>query len=258
MNWLRDYSELPVAERVYRLAVKRSTKRVRRHHHTVLIAVVTNIAPHHLDDHGTMEAYVEVKRTIVKYQGKNDLAVLNADNPHTAAMAGDCPHPYLFSRTRAVSQGASVRGDAIVITRGRLQQMIPLGAVQLPGAHTVENALAACLGAALAGASAAAMADVLLAFRGLPYRFRPVGQRRRQASARRTLAAARRSARRDCRHSGAIGGNAQRLGTQSCRGRQRLDEPGAAALGDARAVQHAGRSRGRAETLVEGARGVSR
>ena len=41
--WLRDYSELPVAERVYRLAVKRSTKRVRRHHHTVLVAVVTNI-----------------------------------------------------------------------------------------------------------------------------------------------------------------------------------------------------------------------
>jgi len=138
------------------------------------IAVITNIAPHHLDDHGTMEAYVEVKRTIVRYQGKNDLAVLNADNPHTAAMAGDCPHPYLFSRTRAVSQGASVNGDAIVITRGRLQQMIPLGAVQLPGAHAVENALAACLGAALAGASAAAMADVLLAFRGLPYRFRVV------------------------------------------------------------------------------------
>jgi soluble lytic murein transglycosylase len=43
VNWLRDYSELPVAERVYRLAVKRSTKRVRRHHHTVLVAVVTNI-----------------------------------------------------------------------------------------------------------------------------------------------------------------------------------------------------------------------
>ena len=41
--WLHDYAELPVAERVYRLAVARSTKRVRHHHHTILVAVVTNI-----------------------------------------------------------------------------------------------------------------------------------------------------------------------------------------------------------------------
>src|SRR5439155_181787 len=55
--------------------------------------------------------------------------------------------------------------------RGRLQQVIPLGAVQLPGAHTVGNARAACLAAALAGASAGAMVEALSAFRGLPYRF---------------------------------------------------------------------------------------
>jgi soluble lytic murein transglycosylase-like protein len=52
VSWLRNYGELPVAENVYRLAVKRSTKKVRRHHHTVLVAVVTNIpvpgpTPHH-------------------------------------------------------------------------------------------------------------------------------------------------------------------------------------------------------------------
>src|SRR5215467_9600245 len=41
--WLDEYHDLPVADRVYRLAVKRSTKRVRRHHHTILVAVVTNI-----------------------------------------------------------------------------------------------------------------------------------------------------------------------------------------------------------------------
>ena len=138
------------------------------------IAVITNIVPHHLDDHGTMNAYIEVKRTIIKHQGRDDLAVLNADNPYTQAMASDCPHPYLFSRTHAVSEGAALDGNAIVITRGRLQQVIPLGAVQLPGAHTVENALAACLAAALAGASAGAMVEALSAFRGLPYRFRLV------------------------------------------------------------------------------------
>ena len=43
VSWLDEYADLPPAERIYRLAVKRSTKKVRRHHHTVLVAVVTNI-----------------------------------------------------------------------------------------------------------------------------------------------------------------------------------------------------------------------
>src|SRR6201986_4854979 len=43
IDWLRDYRELAIADRIYRLAVKRSTKKVRRHHHTILVAVVTNI-----------------------------------------------------------------------------------------------------------------------------------------------------------------------------------------------------------------------
>jgi soluble lytic murein transglycosylase-like protein len=43
ISWLDAYRELPIADRIYRLAVKRSTKKVRRHHKTILVAVVTNI-----------------------------------------------------------------------------------------------------------------------------------------------------------------------------------------------------------------------
>ena len=43
VDWLKEYRDLPVADRIYRLAVNRSTKKVRRHHHTILVAVVTNI-----------------------------------------------------------------------------------------------------------------------------------------------------------------------------------------------------------------------
>lgn len=138
------------------------------------IAVITNIAPHHLDDHGSMGAYVEAKRTVIRHQGPDDLAVLNADNALTAAMAADCAHPYLFSRTRPMSPGAFVSDGQMVITQDRMEQRIPLNVLQLPGAHTVENALAACLAASLAGASGPAMAEVLAEFHGLPYRFRLV------------------------------------------------------------------------------------
>ena len=43
VDWLQEYRELPIADRVYRLAVKRSTKKKRHHHRIVLYAVVTNI-----------------------------------------------------------------------------------------------------------------------------------------------------------------------------------------------------------------------
>lgn len=140
------------------------------------LAVITNLAPHHLDDHGTFEAYVEVKRGVIRHQRGDDMAVLNADNPHTAAMAPACPHPYLFSRHREQREGAYVRDDAMVIRAHRVEQTVPLRALSVPSAHGVENALAACLAASLAGASAAAMVEVLSEFRGLPYRFRIVAE----------------------------------------------------------------------------------
>jgi soluble lytic murein transglycosylase-like protein len=41
--WLEQYRELAVADRIYRMAVARSTKTVRRHHKTITVAVVTHI-----------------------------------------------------------------------------------------------------------------------------------------------------------------------------------------------------------------------
>ncbi len=43
VNWLENYRELGIADRIYRLAVKRSTRKKRHHHRIVYYAVVTNI-----------------------------------------------------------------------------------------------------------------------------------------------------------------------------------------------------------------------
>ena len=43
VEWLRQYRDLAIADRVYRLAVAHSTKKIRRHRKTVIVAVVTNI-----------------------------------------------------------------------------------------------------------------------------------------------------------------------------------------------------------------------
>jgi soluble lytic murein transglycosylase-like protein len=41
--WLQENRELAVADRIYRMAVARSTKKIRRHKKTITVAVVTNI-----------------------------------------------------------------------------------------------------------------------------------------------------------------------------------------------------------------------
>ncbi|HEY2837142.1 MAG TPA: lytic transglycosylase domain-containing protein [Rhizomicrobium sp.] len=41
--WLSQHRDLAVADKIYRLAVSRSSKKVRKHHKTITVAVVTNI-----------------------------------------------------------------------------------------------------------------------------------------------------------------------------------------------------------------------
>jgi soluble lytic murein transglycosylase len=43
VEWLHQYRDLAIAERIYRLAVAHSTKKIRHHHKTITVAVVTNI-----------------------------------------------------------------------------------------------------------------------------------------------------------------------------------------------------------------------
>ncbi|MBQ3259303.1 MAG: UDP-N-acetylmuramoyl-L-alanine--D-glutamate ligase, partial [Clostridia bacterium] len=51
------------------------------------VAVVTNVAPNHLDWHTDMQEYIDAKRNLVLYQQPEDRAVLNADNAITASFS---------------------------------------------------------------------------------------------------------------------------------------------------------------------------
>ena len=53
------------------------------------VAVVTNLAPNHLDVHKDMEEYVEAKKNIFAFQGAGDILVINADNEITAPFVGN-------------------------------------------------------------------------------------------------------------------------------------------------------------------------
>lgn len=55
------------------------------------IAVVTNLAPNHLDVHKSMEEYIAAKENIFTHQGADGLLVLNQDNEITRRLLRSVP-----------------------------------------------------------------------------------------------------------------------------------------------------------------------
>ena len=109
------------------------------------VAVFTNLSPNHLDYHHTMEEYTAAKVNIFKHQGPGDRAVFNYDNDVTRALSAQAPGQVtLFSRRQRLEEGVYLRDDTIWLTNAMgSREVLPLSMIQLPGAHNIENYMAA-------------------------------------------------------------------------------------------------------------------
>ena len=109
------------------------------------IAVMTNLAPNHLDVHKSMEEYVWAKENIFRHQQPGDIAVFNLDNAITRELSAHAPGRALyFSRQAEPENGVFLRGDAVISRRdGRERQIMTTEDIRLPGVHNVENYMAA-------------------------------------------------------------------------------------------------------------------
>ena len=109
------------------------------------VSAVLNLTPDHLDRHGSMEVYGETKLSISKNQTKEDVIILNYDDPITRNMAERTPaRPVMFSRKEELKEGILLKDGTFVIREGN--QDIPvcsLEEIRLLGGHNHENILAA-------------------------------------------------------------------------------------------------------------------
>ena len=103
------------------------------------VAVVTNLAPNHLDVHRDMDEYVDAKKNIFKYQTAGDKLIINADNAITAKFTSN-------GTTRSFSRKANghVCLEGEVITRDGTH-ILNKRDILIPGEHNVENYMAAIL-----------------------------------------------------------------------------------------------------------------
>ncbi len=133
-------------------------------------AVLLNLAPDHLDRHGTFEAYVAAKLQIFARQGNDDIAV--APTGLGIEDLGGC--------ARRVCFGEGPEAE-LADREGHLwwdeQPLIAHEELALPGVHNRQNAAAAAAVCLARGIPAGDVAEGLRTFAGVPHRLERVATR---------------------------------------------------------------------------------
>lgn len=138
------------------------------------VGITLNVAPDHLDRHGTMERYAAIKRRMV---AEADRAVVGIDDNWCRAMTDD------LSRKGKSLRTVSIRGEAdihavgsILIGTSPAVRADLAGIATLRGAHNAQNAAAAIAAVASLGIDPSTVLPALATFPGLPHRMEQVGR----------------------------------------------------------------------------------
>lgn len=134
------------------------------------VAVLLNVAPDHLDRHGTFERYRQAKLRIFARQDASDTAVLPA-GLDIAAIPG---------AARRVFFGAGQVADlslagGVLYWRG--EPLVKASELRIPGEHNLQNAMAAAAACLARGLDAGAVREGLRSFPGVAHRLQQVAER---------------------------------------------------------------------------------
>jgi UDP-N-acetylmuramoylalanine--D-glutamate ligase len=142
------------------------------------IGCILNLTPDHLDRYPGFDGYIAAKKRVFMNQASEDYAVLNADDPRTLSIASEVRSvPVLFSRLGPVEHGTFVRnGDLFWRDNNHDRWLFGREDIRLKGDHNLENVLAACAIAILAGARPETMREVVQNFKGVEHRIEWVAE----------------------------------------------------------------------------------
>jgi UDP-N-acetylmuramoylalanine--D-glutamate ligase len=143
-----------------------------------LVAAILNITPDHLDRHGDMDGYTEAKARIFANQDAGDYTILNYDDPLTAGLSEKSGgRTVFFSRRCELETGVFVKSGKVVANIDGHEDIIcGIEDIGIPGAHNLENALAAVAAAKASGIGSDIIAQVLKEFKGVSHRLEFVAE----------------------------------------------------------------------------------
>ena len=143
------------------------------------VGILINLSEDHLDRHGTMEHYAEVKERLVAGVPGNGTAVVGVDDDWCRTIADRLErtgkHPVRISVRGDLSDGVSVAGQRIMRRGQMIAELAGIGSLR--GLHNAQNAACATAAALALGLDAAAIQKGLRSFPGLAHRMEELGRR---------------------------------------------------------------------------------
>ena len=139
------------------------------------VAVVTNLAPNHLDVHRDMAEYVAAKQNVFLHQSADGLLVLNMDNAITNGFAEKARGRVVKFSRRGVPEHGVYLQDGVIFRDGK--KIMDASDIRIPGVHNIENYMAAAC--AVEGLASDADIDaVARSFAGVEHRIELVRELR--------------------------------------------------------------------------------
>ncbi len=143
------------------------------------VSALLNITPDHMDRHKTMENYAQAKAMIFKNQDESQYFVVNYDDEEAMKLVGQCPAKVVpFSRKSVLDFGCFVLDGDIVIKNEQSQiiEICSKDELKIPGAHNLENALAAAAIGYFAEIEPSVITKTLREFEGVEHRLEFSGE----------------------------------------------------------------------------------
>ncbi|HEV3474908.1 MAG TPA: UDP-N-acetylmuramoyl-L-alanine--D-glutamate ligase [Actinomycetota bacterium] len=150
------------------LAVEASSFQLRFHQSFhPRVSVILNLAPDHLDWHGSMGAYADAKRRVYERQGDGDTHVGNRDDRHAAALSTGAPCSLAWFTLQEPSAGETGYVEGELVARFGAEHHLgrPEG-----GPALLADAAAAATAAIAFGIDPSAIEAGLRSFRPMPHR----------------------------------------------------------------------------------------
>ncbi len=136
------------------------------------VSAVLNVTPDHLDRHGSMENYADTKLSISKNQKKDQVLVLNFDDPLTRAMGAKTDASvFYFSRKEELYYGAYIKDGTFVLSyEDDVHEICKISELNLLGVHNHENVLAAIAITWFMGVPKETIHDAVVSFKAVEHR----------------------------------------------------------------------------------------
>jgi UDP-N-acetylmuramoylalanine--D-glutamate ligase len=147
------------------------------------IGILLNLAPDHLDRHGSMENYAAIKERLIAGVTVDGIAVVGVDDAAGAGAAERAERAgkrvVRISVTQTLKDGIYLEGDRLVAAEGGTKRASASlqGIGSLRGTHNAQNAAAVFAAARALGLTPDKIASALKSFPGLVHRMEELGRK---------------------------------------------------------------------------------